>query len=326
MSQHNGIGGYFGLELDRRAGQWHQAARRFQSARAAFLSLLRIGRPARVWIPWFVCDNLLEPLRMSGVRAERYSIDDSLTIDRTVRVGADDWLLYVNYFGLRDAEVVQVLMRFPPQRVIIDNAQAFYSMPHNCLATIYSPRKYFAVPDGGLLFTNLDVQEPERMDHSSLARCSHLLIRASEGPEAGYDSFVAAEKSLALQEPLRMSRLTAAMLGSIDFKAAQNRRRDNFSRLHAALNSSNLLNVELDKTSVPLCYPYRTSRSGLREALISARVFVPTYWPEVAAGASDIPASDRALATEILPIPCDQRYSSDDMDTILDVMRRQRDS
>lgn len=317
------IGGYFSLELSARGGARFEGAHGFQSARAAYLALLRSGKPACVWMPWFICDSMMEPLRMSGTRVERYQLTDSLA-PADVRMSSDDWFLYVNYFGLCDDHVDDLLRRVPRGQVIVDNAQAFYAKPRSCLATIYSPRKFFGVPDGGYLLADLPVADPQHIDEGSVQRCSHLLIRSVRDPESGYADFIAAERSLAMQEPDGMSRLTSALLRTIDYDDVRSRRRENFSQLHASLGSSNLLPVRLDEDAAPLCYPYRTGLRGLREKLIAARVYVPTYWPEIVRGEDDVPTLERSLAQEILPLPCDQRYGAADMARILRIIELAR--
>ena len=59
------------------------------------------------------------------------------------------WLLYVNYFGICQHQERQVLERFGASRVVLDRSQAFFADPIDCLATIYSPRKFFGVPTEG---------------------------------------------------------------------------------------------------------------------------------------------------------------------------------
>jgi hypothetical protein len=272
-------------------------------------------------MPWYVCDSLLEAVHMSGIAMGRYSVDDDLCVDPSIHLAADDWLLYVNYFGLHDRRVDEVLARFPPAQVVIDNAQAFYSPPREGAAAIYSPRKFFGVPDGGFLFAAVPIQPPIQAESDTLLRVEHLIRRLQAEPEDGYDAFLAAERSFSQQEPVRISTLAWRLLESIDYAGAGDRRRRNFLALHAALQASNSLDLVLEEAAVPLCYPLRTGDSELRKRLIEARVFVPTYWREVADG-SDAPRSQRNLAVSILPIPCDQRYTSEDMAAILAVINR----
>lgn len=320
------IGGYFGLELQPKDGPLRPAALSYQSARAAYLALLRAGRPNRVWMPWFICDSMMEPLQACGVPVVRYGLTESWAVGAEVTLQPNDWLLYVNYFGLNDAMVDDVLHRFPGRQVVIDNAQGFYAKPPACLATIYSPRKFFGVPDGGYLLTELPLVEPDDVDDRSAYRCSHLVVRRALGAERGYQDFIAAERSLAMQEPKTMSQLTADLLATIDYEAVLDRRRENFLKLHDALSESNKLPLRLRGRAGPLCYPYLVDEPGLRAKLTAERIYVATYWPEVVRSEYGVPLLERSLTHGLLPLPCDQRYAEADMDRIIQTIERARGS
>lgn len=321
MSRPDAIGGYFSLELPVGGNDRFPTALKFQSARSALLALLRAGRPERIWMPWFICDSMLEPALMANIPVARYGLDTNFRILSNVEIGPKDWLLHVNYFGLSSQAIEDTLHRFPADRVIIDCAQAFFAPPADCLATIYSPRKFVGVPDGGYLVTARDVDLPAEQDNDSVNRSQHLLLRADQGAEVGYANFSAAEASLTRQEPKRMSLLTEKMLNSINYNHVRERRRENYALLHSHLQSSNLLRPELEDDAVPLCYPYMCDDPALRSHLIQARIFVATYWPDVIVENSQAPVHEQTLSRRILPLPCDQRYKRDDMQRILDIIQ-----
>src|SRR5260370_3994686 len=170
------VGGYFELDLPPAGAALHDDALRFQTSRAAFLALLRSLRPTAVWMPWYICDAMIEPLRMAGIPIKRYRIDAEMRV-QSADLAQGEWLVYVNYFGLCDRQVDDVLSRFPRECVVIDNAQALFAQPRDCLATLYSPRKFVGVPDGGYLVTRQPVDMPEAIDQASVQRCTHLLRR-----------------------------------------------------------------------------------------------------------------------------------------------------
>lgn len=308
------IGGYLSLELPVEGSEYHRDTLRYQSSRAAFLALLRACRPTAVWMPWYICDSMLEPLLMTGVAVKRYEIDARLRV-KTAAVADGEWLLYVNYLGLCGRQVSDVLSRFPPDQVIIDNAQAFFAEPQECLATLYSPRKFVGVADGGYLMTGQIIAPAEQIDQASLQRWSHLLKRIDVDAEAGYADYTATEESLKWQEPRGMSRLTQRILQSIDYADVSARRIANFSYLHDRLGSSNAHTFEFDSGSVPLCYPYAGAPSRLRAELARQRIYTPCYWPEVA-NSEATPEFERQLASDTLFLPCDQRLSSVQLDQI----------
>ncbi|MPV69913.1 hypothetical protein [Burkholderia sp. BE17] len=315
------IGGYLALEWPDCGREWHRDAMRFQSARAAFLALLRARMPSAVWAPWYLCDSMIEPLRAAGTPIRRYALNRDLGCP-TIALGDGEWLLYVNYFGVCDHHVDDVLARHPRERVVIDNAHAFFSSSRDCLATVYSPRKFVGVPDGGYLVSQAHMPLPERTDDDSIARCRHLLTRMAAGAEAGYADFAAAEASLQQQEPQRMSTLTQRLLAGIDYDTVRARRIANFRYLHARLGSRNRLSLT-DKTDrVPLCYPFFGAPRGLRDIWRTQRIYSATYWPDLPSG-PDIPDFERNLPHDTLFVPCDQRLSPEQLKPLVDQILEQ---
>lgn len=323
------IGGYFELELPAGDGAYYRNALRYQSARAAFLALLQAVRPRAVWMPWFQCDVMFEPFAQTGIRVHRYAIDETLNVhaDGCPNLGADEWLLYTNYFGICEQHINDVLARFGPSRVIIDNSQAFFSAPSDGLATLYSPRKFFGLPDGGYLVTRQAVVEPTEIDRGSASRCKHLLGRLGAEPEPTYASFVRADASLSNLASLRMSPLTERLLSSIAYDEVRARRAENFLRLHDQLGRYNRMTISARPGYAPLCYPLIPDcydalgvATALREFLRQQRVYIATYWP----GIEDnefAPPFERSLPRSLLALPCDQRVTRDQLDRVVRLVR-----
>jgi hypothetical protein len=320
------IGGYFELELPRGTGEYHADALRFQSSRAAFLALLQARRPSAVWVPWYICDSVIEPLRMAGTLVKRYEIDRNLYVKRA-DVAQEEWLLYVNYFGLCDRQVADVLRRFPHQRVVIDNAQAFFAPPQQCLANLYSPRKFIGVADGGYLITREHVETPQEIDNGTLARSPHLLKRIGADAESGYADYAAAEESLKLQPPRRMSTFTQRILASVDYEEIKTRRIANFDYLHSRLGRYNQFSLIRAEHAVPLCYPFSGAPVGLRAELQRQRIYTPSYWPDMERpvdamrenatnSAPAMPEFERSLPETTLFVPCDQRIDSEQLERV----------
>lgn len=314
------IGGYFGLELPQGKGEYHRDAWRYPSARAAFLALLRAAPPSAIWMPWYLCDSMLEPPAIARVPLHRYRLDEQLRI-LDAQPGANDWLLYVNYFGICERNIEDALKRFNPHQVIIDNSQAFFSRPANCLATLYSPRKFFGVPDGGYLVTQLDMPSAQSTadDEDSVAHCQHLLQRLGGEPENGFASFAASEASLAHRTDRRMSRLTQALLNSIDYEAIRTQRSLNFAALHTRLAAHNRFPAVQHAPDGPLCYPFLPDNDCPPAALHAQRIYAPCYWPEMAA-LKDVAAFESALAQKTLFLPCDQRMAPEATERLLHVV------
>lgn len=273
-----------------------------------------------MWMPTYICDSMLAPLKATETEIVFYGIDSDLGVSNDVQIYDGDWLLYVNYFGVCTTQEDRLLKRFNSSQLIFDHSQAFFSPPRDCLATIYSPRKYFGVPDGGLLLTSLPVIEPEEIDTDSLTRCAHLLKRLDSTPEAGYQDFKDAEETFCDMHPRRMSSLTDHLLMSIDYDACKKQRNTNFNFLHNQLGQLNNLNFDMSHIDGPMCYPLLTDDTTILERLQANRVFVPTYWPELR-NSSSLNQVEQSVVKNIVCLPIDQRYGMAEMAYIIDCLR-----
>lgn len=310
------IGGYFELEAQPRGGMRYPQALKYQSARAAFLALLRQSpHVKRVFMPFYICDAMLAPVRVAGKEVCFYSLDEKLAVSRQVTLHAGDLLLYVNYFGICTPQCDALLQRFNPDQIVLDCSQAFYATPRDCYANIYSPRKFFGVPDGGLLVTASPVRLPVSQDTGSQGRMQHLIKRLGGTAEEGYQDFQRAEASLDDMEPCGMSIITQRLLQAVDTETVRIARNHNFAYLRNNLDKTNTLNfpVEVDG---PHCYPYLPVQPVDKKKLLRHRVFVAKYWPDVLQRV--LPGSfEERLVHQCLPIPCDQRYDEKTLDRVL---------
>lgn len=310
--QSRAIGGYFELELPKGPGLYYPDALKYQSARAAFVALLQYRKPRCVWMPYYVCNSMLAPMAYLGIDVKFYSINLNFEISSQVDLRSNDLLLYVNYFGVCSSYEDELLSKYGNERIVFDHSQAFFSQPKECLATLYSPRKFFGVPDGGLLVTNLRLEEPEEIDMSSIYRTEHLMKRLAGEPEDGYSSYQEAEKSLDELSPKRMSLLTQRLLESIDYSSVLQRRNKNFNKLQDSLCGSNKLGVSAADNDGPMLYPYvpDSTSSKVKSELINLRCYVASYWPECTERGGEV---ERFLAKNLLALPCDQRLGDSDI-------------
>lgn len=320
MIERREIGGYFGLELNRRGDNPHAAARALNSARNCLLYFLLARRPARLFLPAYLCDSMIEPLGRTGIAHDFYNIDADLEVTRLPALGRDEFLLYVNYFGLKDAYCRRLAAHYGPA-LIVDNSQALYSTPLPCAATLYSPRKFVGVADGGYLYSEAVLDRAPDRD-VSWDSVQHLVGRIDLDAASFYQDYLRAGQRLSGRPLRRMSALTEAVLDSVDYGRARLTRRRNFLYLHAALGSSNRLRIDTMGLDAPMVYPYWTDDPDLRQRLIARRVYVATYWSEVLRrdAASSV---EKQLVTHLVPLPIDQRYGLDDMQFVLDVVDRQ---
>lgn len=310
------IGGYFSLELPK-GTEYHKNAIRLNTGRNCLEYILRAKGYKKVYIPYYTCEVILEPFRKLGVSYEFYHIDINLEICDDFSLTGDEALLYTNYFGLKQRYVEHLAEKIG-KRLIVDNTQAFYAKPIDGIDTFYTCRKFFGVPDGAYLYTD-NMLDDEFEQDKSYDRFTHLLKRIDISAEEGFADFRKNDKALDNQPIRMMSQLTQQMMQGIDYEAIASYRRENFENLHAALNSSNKLHLELADDAVPMVYPYLTSVEWLRERLIENKVFVARYWPNVLdlTTRADI---ENLLVFQMQPLPIDQRYGDKEIKRIVDII------
>ena len=314
----NAIGGYFELEL--KSGEhYHKNALRLNAARNCFEYVLRARNYAKVYIPYYTCEVLLEPVQKADIHYEFYSINEKLEPVDLPLLAENEAFLYTNYFGLKQQCVERLAQHYGSQ-LIVDNAQAFYANPLKGIDTFYSARKFFGVPDGAYLYTDKLLQQEYEQDYS-YERMAHLLKRIDCGAEAGYSDFRKNDDALCHQAIKKMSKLTAAILSNIDHAEARKQRSENFQMLDRALGHTNHLHFVLNDDCVPMVYPYLTNEDELKQKLIENKIFVATYWPNVMDWCKE-KTWEYQLAQRTCFLPVDQRYGQEDMNKILNVLQK----
>ena len=307
------IGGFIGLETaDKQSYRYHDVPA-LSAGRACFRHILQRTRPDRVWLPYYVCDAVLQPLRELGIAYSCYRLDEALDIlDGDCRPAERDLVLYVNYFGIK-SDYVARLAAYYGRQLVVDDTQAFFQRGYPGLWSFNSARKFLGVPDGAYLYS------PEQNSLPALNRLEpdyrHLVNRIGGDPDIAYQQFLAYEAGLS-SEMLAVSSFSQDLLEHLDYVDIAARRRQNFIHLHQALGVYNQLNPELDPHDVPLYYPLLTEEP-LRERLIKRRIFVPQLWPEMLTRTDRGYAWERRLASNLSPLPLDQRYNVDHMNRII---------
>lgn len=311
------IGGYFELELAQRK-HYHDGALRLNTARNCFEYILLARNYKKVYIPFYTCEVMLQPLHKHNIAYQFYSIDNNLEPVSIYKLKKDEAFLYTNYFGIKQV-TVERLANFYGNQLIVDNAQAFFSPRVEGMDTFYSPRKFFGVPDGAYLYTDVHIDDNLPQD-TSLTRMTHLLKRIDVSAEDGYEDFKNEDSMLDNMPILRMSKLSESILASIEYDAIKLRRRDNFIYLHSRLGDSNLLRVSVDDGMVPMVYPYLQSSTSLRQKLQEHCIYVARYWPNVEKWCNEHDLEVKYM-NQILPLPIDQRYGQNEMDRIVKLIR-----
>lgn len=318
MSRNRSIGGYLGLELSS-FREFHKKAVKLNTGRSALAYILRTKKYNKVYVPYFTCDVVLQPINKLNITYEFYKIDENLEpVFDFNAIKPDEAFLYTNYFGLKSVFIKRKLKNVT--NLIVDNAQAFFAEPIKGINTFYSPRKFFGVPDGGYLYTDKE-NHLEYGISQSYDRMQHLIKQIDVSTEEGYGDFLKNETFLNEVEIEKMSLLTQGLLQAINYKSVAEKRIRNFNYLADELDALNTFSIS-PIVEAPLTYPLLITGDGaaLRKELINNKIYCPVYWPNVMEWCEK-PDLEYHFARNLVHLPIDQRYGTKEMRIIANLIK-----
>lgn len=277
------------------------------------------GSTKKIYLAYYTCDSVLQPIKKLGLEYEFYHIDEQLHIASHIELKQNEVLIYCNYYGLLD-EYVEQLSKEYGKHLIIDNSQAFYSCPIPHIDTFNSCRKFFGVADGAYLFTEKKLDIVLSYDHST-NRMKYLLERIDSSAEEAFPAFHNNEEIIDHSNITRMSKITQRMMDTIDYDMVAKRRIQNYRMLDRVLMETNSFHKKINKNTVPMVYPYLIQGGNkLRKWLIEHKVYVAKYWPNVEEWLNE-DSFEVYLANDLLPLPIDQRYGKEEMKYIIQLIQ-----
>ena len=301
------IGGY--LELESFSGsEYYPDAVSLNNARNSLLYILRARQISKLYIPCYLCDAVSGMLEREHIAYDYYHVGADFLPEPAFLPEDGATVYLVNYYGMLSNERILALQcRFGS--VILDNVQAFFQRRAEGVDTVYSCRKFFGVPDGGYAATEARLSQP-LVEESVMNRLEHLIGRFETGSAGAWYSFFQRSEALHDIEPLRaMSRISHNLLRAVNYDQVRIRREENCHLLSDLLRDANPLTYTVPVG--PYAYPFYAERGPtLRKRLASEGIYIPTLWPTVEKNGNE---TERRLAANILPLPCDQRYGREQM-------------
>lgn len=317
-NQVRAIGGYFELaDKDCESGRMPVDGIALNTCRNALeYILLQLADARRIFVPYFTCEAVIEPLKRLLIEYRFYHINEQLEIAEEIELDEGDYIIANNYFGIKDAYIAGLAGKYG-DRLIVDNAQALFAPVLSNIKAAYSTRKYLGVADGGFAVGVPAIDIINYEEDNSSEHDSHLYIRREKGAEAGFRDYQANECMLDNQPIQRMSPQTKTILSQIDYNSVIEKRRQNYEYLNKALGEKNQLQLpSMDSFTCPMVYPFMSDDDSLRGRLIQNKVFVARYWPNVLDWCNKDEVEYK-LATHIIPLPIDHRYGKMEMDEII---------
>jgi hypothetical protein len=320
------IGGFLELELFPQPGPgYHAAALGLHNARACISHIITQTTMQAVWLPYYTCNALLEPFEAASVPYQFYALDEQLELLKLPTLAAGEYLVYVNYFGLKNDYVRHLLATYGDQ-LLVDDTQAYFAQGYGAGWSFNSARKSFGVPDGGYLYGPADILGTDSSYLINTAYdATYLIDRLRGAQQKAYAGFIAYEQTLS-SAPLRISEFSAASLSQVDYAAARTVRRANYAYYHARLGHLNTLATPLDlmelpTDTVPFCYPLLSTGCEHinRQEFFKRNLFIPMLWPDVLTRQFTGFDWEHHLTKALLPLPLDHRYGPAELERVVQV-------
>lgn len=307
------IGGYFELEqqLDHDIKEYHDQAVPLNLGRSGISFLAATMNIKAIFLPYFLCDSIENTCLLSKIQIKKYHIGPDFLPIITEKLSDNEFVYIVNYFGFLNNKILNNLKQ-KYKKIIVDNVQSFFSRPLKSVPTIYSCRKFFGVPDGGYIYSDKTIQ---LKDDSSSKRFKHLIGRKKTSGEEFFGEFRKNEDLLSTLPLLSMSNETNSIMKRINYKSVMSKRTKNFNYLNKRLSGLNQLVFGTIRGA--FCYPLLVKNGqNLRKKLINNKIYVPILWPNL----NNLNEFEQNLVSNLLILPCDQRYNSSDMKRVINLI------
>ncbi|GAB6097778.1 hypothetical protein JCM14469_40320 [Desulfatiferula olefinivorans] len=328
------IGGVIGFDVDDAVspgGQFPAALAEtgvfLANGRSCLYVLLDMLRPERVWLPSYCCESLVDACVQAGIPVEFYALNRRLKLADTHApdaVNAGDLVLVIDFFGFPGDDTIVEQAQRKKARLVKDAGMALpgYSPDDRFDFVFYSFRKNTGVPDGAVLAAR-DGQLCLRREPAETPSASWLKALLSMAHRTDFDKrggtsadwfslFREAEHAQRIGYT-RISPLSRCiLLGGTDFNRIAQARRRNYLVLLDELKEFALFPTLPDGVA-PLGFPMMAAnRDDTRRALFNESIFPPVHW-DVSGFLPDRFTQSHALSACIMTLPCDQRYSSEQM-------------
>lgn len=297
-------------------------------------------------VPTYICKSMLEPFLKRGYLIEYFSIDECfnpniMELEDALRK-KPDVILVIDWFGMdKNQKVVSLAKKHSKNlTVLADCTHNYFSDFINIEADflIASLRKWFALPDGAIAI-NCKGNFNNRLkfiNNCFFTKRKEAMLLKTKYLNSGEKSLktqyrkllLEAENSLDNEDNLvGISSFSLSLIRQMNFNLMKKKRQDNFNTLFRLFKSSHnnyvapIINRPILGSECPFSFPIivKDDRDKLQLWLSSNGIYCPVLWP-LPEGIYSNYKTSAYLSDHMLSIPCDQRYSEDDMNYIVDTI------
>jgi hypothetical protein len=238
-----------------------------------------------------------------------YNIDSAF-LPKDIDERDGDAVFLINYHGL----CAGYIKNAPFKNKIVDNSMAFFEEPpkDENTYTIYSARKFFALPDGAYLVSGKPFENMPVLEKDVSYKRTRMLFHALElGSGEAYKESQTNEQELA-NSTKAMSSLTKKLVCTVDYEKEKQLRNRNFNILHSCLKKYNLLSIDKDGNYAPQFYPLLVN-ADIRARLVAKKIYIPLMWRKTLSEEFD-GLAEKTFSEELISLPIEPDYSENDME------------
>ncbi len=306
--------------------EYHHAF--FFNARSALNYLLKLKKPEILWLPAYSCTSITEAIAGTNTKIRYFPLNKKLSPDCAYlkkNVKSGDAVLAIDYFGMNpEKDFLKLVASMPKIVWVEDRAQGFMPAKKSWGDyIIYSPRKLIGVQDGGILVSKKGkLPGIKNNPKNKPGFISPAMLRYKDKGERNnsvwYKANIAFEKSMNVS-PTPITKLSYDILKNTDPRPLMKKRASNYKVLMKELgNISFLKNRKID--FVPFGFPIKVKdRKKVASYLHKNNIFAAHHWPELPSPTSF--RFEHDFADNIITLPCDHRYNSEDMKMIIKLVK-----
>ena len=275
------------------------------NGRSSLALILKNLKPSKIYLPFYICDTVINTLVSMNINYNFYPINNSLKPKKIIKLkNKDEYILIVPYFGL---------LKFNDYRNhkhIYDLTGSFF-YPKKNIIYFNSLRKFFHL-NFGSEFSILKV--------NNLLKAKKKEISIYKAP-INYEQYLNNENRQKIFLKNVVDYITKDFF-LLDFDKIKKKRNKNFNYYHNILNKKNEINLNLNEIAGPQYYPFLVKNGNLiKKKLINNKIFVPTLWNDLKKRKNKGFVFERYLSENCVFLPVDESINKEEIYNIIDLVK-----
>ena len=290
-----------------------------------------------VLLPEYICESVINAF--TGRNIVYYKILPNLEIDffdLSQKLNGNIKILFLmHYFGkMQPNNILNKIQKLKENlsiTVIEDTTHSIFSNPHTigdyCICSI---RKWFALPDGGLLYSQNKTpisRHKKLQKNTDIGKIYPFILKQLflEGvineKETYRNLFVKFENRFDTRTSIMsISDISRFMLECYDVNKLKRQRKSNYIYLQDKLSSLGITPLNsISNRECPFVFPIMIpNRDNFRQYLIQHNIYCAIHWPMDNSSCISPVATD--INNKIISLPIDQRYSENELDYLYKII------